>query len=223
MKNILSPTQIASIHEICDKYHIQNYTINNDGSIDVNGNVNLMEKNLDELPVQFNNVTGHFECSINNLTSLKGSPVTVGGQFHCARNKLTTLEYGPKVVNGKTFQCAANRLTSLKGFPKIFKGDYLLCSKNKLTSLKYCPKQLKMIACSANNLESLDYYPENLIMKLKNNVKEFALAFKPFSQLDSDQRKVFKKYQDHYGVWDDDKFHLDMFNDLKLDILDGLR
>ena len=37
------------IHNICKKYNITNYSINSDGSIDVEGNVNLVKKNLKEL------------------------------------------------------------------------------------------------------------------------------------------------------------------------------
>ena len=39
------------IHDICKKYNIENYTINSDGSIDVDGNVNLSKMNLTELPL----------------------------------------------------------------------------------------------------------------------------------------------------------------------------
>ena len=34
---------------ICEKYGIKNYTVNDDGSIDVNGRVNLYNKGLTEL------------------------------------------------------------------------------------------------------------------------------------------------------------------------------
>lgn len=47
------------ISDICKKYDIENYTINPDGSIDVNGNVNLSTFNLTELPLTFNYVSGY--------------------------------------------------------------------------------------------------------------------------------------------------------------------
>ena len=59
---------------ICEKYNIENYTINPDGSIDVAGDVNLDNMKLTELPLTFNKVTGSFDCVNNNLTSLKGCP-----------------------------------------------------------------------------------------------------------------------------------------------------
>ena len=77
------------IHKICKEYGIKNYTINGDGSIDVNGHVNLTHKGLTKLPLKFNHVSGNFYCGYNNLTSLEGSPKSVGGNFWCYNNNLT--------------------------------------------------------------------------------------------------------------------------------------
>ena len=54
---------------ICEKYGITNYTINGDGSIDVDGDVNFYSKGLTELPLTFNKVSGYFSCANNQLTS----------------------------------------------------------------------------------------------------------------------------------------------------------
>jgi hypothetical protein len=94
---------------ICKKYNIKNYTINSDGSIDVDGNVNLYYMELTELPLTFNKVTGHFSCSNNKLTSLKGCPRWIGGFFDCERNNLTSLEFSPDYV-GAWFACNHNNL-----------------------------------------------------------------------------------------------------------------
>jgi hypothetical protein len=95
---------------ICKKYKITNYTINPDGSIDVDGNVDLSFKDLTELPLTFNRITGNFSCSCNNLTSLKGSPRWVGCHFTCSNNPLTSLEFSPDYVGGY-FNCEYNNLT----------------------------------------------------------------------------------------------------------------
>ena len=95
---------------ICEKYNITNYTINEDGSIDVDGDVYLWNKGLTELPLTFNKVTGYFDCGSNNLTSLKGCPRWVGGNFYCNRNQLTSLEFSPYYVGGY-FNCSSNQLT----------------------------------------------------------------------------------------------------------------
>ena len=65
------------------EYGVKNYTINEDLSVDVNSDVDLMDKSLIEIPISFGVVSGNFSCKYNNLTSLEGCPVEVGGYFHC--------------------------------------------------------------------------------------------------------------------------------------------
>jgi len=78
------------------KYHIKNYTINDDMSISVNGNVDLSDKNLKSIPIKFKEVTGYFYCSYNQLTSLKYCPETVGGDFWCSYNQITNFDGLPE-------------------------------------------------------------------------------------------------------------------------------
>jgi len=56
------------IHEICREYLIKNYTINTDGSIDVDGDFVLYRDGLTKLPIKFNHVSGYFYCL--NISSL---------------------------------------------------------------------------------------------------------------------------------------------------------
>ncbi len=124
-------------HDICKKYNIENYTINSDGSIDVDGNVRLSEKSLGELPLVFNKVNGNFKYTTNKLTSLVGCPKEVGGEFDCSNNKLTSLIGGPIFVGG-SYYCSKNNLTTLDGSPN-YVGGYFSCDRNNITSLKGCP------------------------------------------------------------------------------------
>ena len=94
------------------------WTRKDDGTIDVVGNVYLPSANLKEIPFQFGEVTGEFSCSMNRLTSLKGSPRKVGGSFYCTRNDITSLEGGPEWVDESYFCDANEDLYSLKGAPK---------------------------------------------------------------------------------------------------------
>ena len=95
----------SRIQSVCQKYGIRNYTINDDGSIDVNGDVDLYYTQLTKLPLKFGFVSGYFDCSDNNLTTLEGGPRQVGGYFNCSENQLTTLEGGPREVGG-SFNCS---------------------------------------------------------------------------------------------------------------------
>ena len=89
------------IKGLCYKYGIKNYTINSDGTIDVDGDVNLSNyrnrpmgglpcSKLKKLPLKFRKVNGFFNCSGNELISLVGSPISVG-DFNCSYNKLNSL------------------------------------------------------------------------------------------------------------------------------------
>jgi hypothetical protein len=60
------------IHAICKEYGIRNYTINPDGSIDVDGYVYLYNRDLTKLPLNFRNISGYFTCDNNKLTSFRG-------------------------------------------------------------------------------------------------------------------------------------------------------
>jgi len=147
--------EYLKVFEDIEKYKIRNYTFNDDGSMDVDDDVNLSFKHLSKLPVKFRNVSGNFECSSNNLTSLEGCPKTVGGSFYFDNNNLTSLLGSPETI-GVNFNCSNNNLTSLEGCPETVGGNFT-CSYNNLTSLEGCPETVGgYFSCSSNNLTSLE-------------------------------------------------------------------
>ena len=121
---------------ICKQYGITNYTINSDGSIDVNGGVDLYNKGFVELPLRFNKVTGCFDCGYNNLTTLEGCPRWVGGFFYCSRNELTSLEFSPDYV-GDYFECTGNDLTNNYCDTEIGGNFYTSLKQDGLTEHNY--------------------------------------------------------------------------------------
>ncbi len=131
---------ISDIDTICKKYNITNYTINVDGSIDVDGDVDLTNLNLklSNLPLKFNKISGDFHCYDSELTSLKGCPKSVGGNFSCDSNELTSLEGCPKSVGG-TFYCSFNKLTTLSNCPESVGGNFY-CVYNKLVDFRGFPE-----------------------------------------------------------------------------------
>ena len=144
------------IEKWLNEYNIRNYTINDDFTIDVDGNVDLFSRNLIRFLdyIQFGVIKGFFDCSNNKLTSLKGSPKEVRGYFSCSDNQLTSLEGAPENVGG-TFICSYNKLTSLEGAPKETNGFY--CNENLLTSLKGAPKKVKgKFDCRSNIVQFTD-------------------------------------------------------------------
>jgi hypothetical protein len=151
----------SDVAEICKKYGIENWYINSEGLVDVDGDVFLYRDNLIELPLIFGHVSGNFFCADNHLTSLEGAPISVGGSFYCSDNYLTSLEGVPISVGGN-FSCYGNRLTSLEGGPKSVGGDFY-CWGNKLTSLIFAPEEVEGVITILPN--PISHIPEKYLTR----------------------------------------------------------
>ena len=148
----------AEVAKICKKYGIKNWSINSDGLVDVDGDVDLFKRSLKKLPLKFGKVTGDFCCNGNQLTTLEGAPETVGGDFWCQYNKLTTLEGAPQSVSG-SFNCSYNQLTTLEGAPEAVGGGFY-CHNNQLTTLEGAPETVGGgFYCNSNKLTTLEGAP----------------------------------------------------------------
>lgn len=119
----LEENLMCDIVELLEQLGITNYKIQNDGSVDVYGDVDLKKKDLTEIPIRFGFVLGDFDISRNNLTSLKNSPVAVKSSFNCMHNELESLEYSPVYI-GNDFACSRNKLKDLSKGPMLVRGDY---------------------------------------------------------------------------------------------------
>jgi hypothetical protein len=209
------PTTREEVIEVCERYDIINYTINNDLSIDVNGNVDLASRNLEYLPLRFNYVSSYFSCYDNELKTLEGSPQTVNGDFLCFTNKLKTLEGCPQTVGrgfycfdnelktlegcpqrvGSDFDCSDNELKTLKGCPQRVGGGFS-CHYNKLKSLEGCPRTVSGdFVCSNNKLTDLEHFPEvsGIIDIEKNTVNLLVYTF--IENADSFMIEDFNDYE----------------------------
>ena len=161
--------KIAQIKSWLDEMEVEDYTINDDFTIDVNGSVYLYHKNLNKLPsfIKFGKVRGGFDCSYNQLTSLEGSPASVGEYFSCYHNRLSSLEGAPKSV-GAWFSCHHNRLSSLEGAPKSV-GAWFSCSYNQLTSLEGAPESVGENFYCQNNIIKFTKKDVQKVCKVKKN------------------------------------------------------
>ena len=153
------PTTREEVIEVCERHRIKNYTINDDLSIDVDGDVGLNFKRLEYLPLKFNYVSGGFSCHRSNLKTLEGCPQTVGGYFECSNNNLVSLKGCPQTVSD-SFYCHDNELKTLEGCPQSVDGDFN-CSYNELKSLEGCPQTVDGdFYCANNELKDLENFPE---------------------------------------------------------------
>jgi len=83
---ILTKEQIEFLDKVCRgrKY----WKLNSNGEVDVDGSVNMIEMQLTEIPVKFGRVGNTFDCSHNNLTTLKNYPTEIGWIFSVHGNNL---------------------------------------------------------------------------------------------------------------------------------------
>ncbi len=151
------------------------YTINKDYTVDLNGDVSILVRNVEECPVVFNVAHGNLIWHYAGLKSMKNLPKIVKGNFTVANNKLTTLEGSQTTIVTGTFNCSGNKLKNLKGSPmkcggfiammcgleslegspeEVY-GDFIVVN-NKLTSLEGSPNKVGgQYDCSDNKLENL--------------------------------------------------------------------
>ena len=102
----------------------QNHTIGNhfiqrDGTIDVDGSVEIHSADGRELPVQFGKVRDGFYCSGSDLTTLRGCPREVGEDFVCSNIAITSFDGVPLII-GSEFRCFEVKVSSLAGIGKTY-------------------------------------------------------------------------------------------------------
>jgi len=201
MKNLITKEEKDQIDLICKKHRIKNYSINPDGSIDVDGDASIRNLDLKNLPIKFGNVSGSFYCSLNSLTTLEGSPHTVGGVFNCNDNKLTNLIGGPVTV-GSIFACSSNKLTDLVGAPTTVGGKFNV-GNNKITSTYSGDTDINVSGVYLIN-------PQTQLL--------------PKVFMDNNEHlSTIIKYQRYFMIWNDDlSFNEENFQILLDEIKDGL-
>lgn len=128
------------IESILKKYNIKNYVINDDLTVDVNGDIDFRGADLKRFPVKFGKIIGNFNCSNNQLETLNGGPNKVSENFYCYNNNLTSLQGSPREV-GENFWCVKNKFTSLQGSPREVGGDFA-CSYGNLVTLRGAPREV---------------------------------------------------------------------------------
>jgi hypothetical protein len=150
------------IDKMCRDYHITNYKINEDGSVDVNDDVDLSNIQLTKLPIRFGKVSGYFMCCDSCLLTLEGCPRVVGKYFDCSETYITSLIGGPESVGTNYFCYENSKLISLDGCPKHI-GQHFDCSDTGITSLIGGPESVGGdFDCYNSNLTSLIGGPKSV-------------------------------------------------------------
>jgi hypothetical protein len=158
LKLVLSSNQTislnnkTSIQAWLESMDIHDYVIHDNLVVDVNQDVNLKNKNLTHLPIQFGIVKGFFDCSYNKLLNLKGMAKEVEGNINCSHNKITSLEDCPKIIQGD-LNASFNQIKSLKYMPdEIY--DSLIINNNEIKNFQYLTNVRNQISIQNNPINS---------------------------------------------------------------------
>ena len=226
--NMLTNQTLMNIQKICLEYQIENFSINPDGSVDVDGKVDLSSRNLTIMPVRFRRIMGNFNIQNNRLTKLCGAPVAVGGNFNCFNNKLKDLKDSPKWVGGD-FYAYRNKLISLVGSPDEVVGNYYV-SANNLTNLSGSTLKIggdfsfdDTLVSTFSRDDDIEFGGDFLLNEtLYDNLNYRKL---PIEIINNRQyMKLILKYQRYFQIWNEDlTFNVENFNDLIAEIEEGLR
>ena len=161
-----------NIRKWLNRYNVKNYTLIPDEQygfvVNVDGNVNLYNKQISAIEIKFNIVSDYFYCPLNNLTSLEGYPTLVGGLFNCSRNELTSLEHCPASIGGG-LDIISNKLTNFYHLPKIISGSFLCHNNEGLGNFQKVVdfSEIKEIAASEKENNNLCTLLANIELKQK--------------------------------------------------------
>jgi len=183
-----TPFDAAYIKEYCEDFGIKQYTINDDGSIDVDGNVILSYDRFSKIPIKFRKVSGSFSLYMcKSLESLEGCPTEVGKSFDCGTcQSLTSFDYCPKRVAGNFTAYSCGKLKSLDGIASIIGGKIDISNCPLITSIapiKTCGGELNL-TMSYNVIDYLHVFRIKGLKKIR--LDELAQNQPEFS----DERKI---------------------------------
>lgn len=144
--------------------NITNFTINEDSTVAVDGDLILDGLRHTKLPVKFNTVSGSVSLVAALLETLEGLPDEVGGDLNISSLKLKSMEGFPTKVHGDVHLGKTNVASSTGGsklahvggdlifhhydadsfigLPEYVGGDFIVTDCPSLKSLKGMPKEI---------------------------------------------------------------------------------
>lgn len=138
------------------------YTKRADGRLLVESTLDVRDRDLKELPDLSNVVVqGDFLFSMNDLTSLKGSPYSVSGDFRGAINRIRDLQHMPHYIGGLA-DFSNNRLRSIKGAEVAEVGTLNVTGNPGLRDLENPPKSFTELQSDMGTFKTADDIPAQL-------------------------------------------------------------
>ena len=106
----------VQIEKWLKEHNVKNFTINDDLTIDVNGDL-FIEEDLPEF-INFNKVHSDCTCWNSHVTTLRGAPKIVGEHFTCRRTSIETLEGCPVEIGGEFEVVDNKKLKNIDNLPQ---------------------------------------------------------------------------------------------------------
>ncbi len=126
---INEPKDEKELDKLLKSLGIENYEILDDMQVDVDGDVNLSDKGIKNMPIKFREVKGSFNISVNRLETLENMPIRVGGDFDVSTNLLKSLIGCPNDIGGD-LDATKNNIKDTNGIGDV-SGKILLDSNVK--------------------------------------------------------------------------------------------
>jgi hypothetical protein len=208
----------------------------------------LCQSNLTTLKGCPQYVAGDFNCSGNQLTTLQHGPREVGGDFFAHDNLLTSLKGSPKHIAGN-FNAFSNKLKTLEGSPERIEKNCYIYDNFELKSLKgaatYIGGSFKVTAIKLDDLRGCPQFIGNIFSfdadvkidlgnqncDVKSVIIQTQATIEPENYIPQivleNQRylSVVFKYFKYLDLFDetDGRLNVNNFNDVILDVKEGLR
>lgn len=148
VKKVLLEREGNGIYFVQDGLKYNLYDLQKYANFVIEGSLDLSNMGLTELPnLAGVEIRGDFDCSHNNLTSLRGAPRAgqEGNTFNCGYNKIRSLKYLPMISGDNIFawqriDCNDNQIETLKDLDLNFVWNCAInCANNQLKRLELSP------------------------------------------------------------------------------------
>jgi hypothetical protein len=150
------------ITEWLDYYGIQNYTINDDMSVDIDGSVLIDRRHIPRLDVKFRNVSNEFFINKCGLESMNNLPISCKC-VTLTNNNINEISNVP--LNCQYLNLNNNKITEIQNIEHLTELSTLEISHNKITKLYGLPSSIKRISLENNLLKNFKNFPKALIMR----------------------------------------------------------
>jgi hypothetical protein len=146
--------------------HIKDIEILPDGTVNIDGYVDLSEFKFASIPFKFGKISGGLTLSENpKLKTLIGCPTECKAFDITLCTGLTSLAHSPKILRGSFSAFGCSNLVSITECPEQIDGTVILNSCHKLKSLKGLPRTIGgslVVSKIAGSNFSLEGMPEEL-------------------------------------------------------------